>query len=116
MSDKQPPPLGKDRDDARLCQRLVGHDENGERVCGAVAVMHVIYHWDVGESVDWNHGFCCQRHWDEYQRRWRYAFAHAMTPACGMPGSIVSRDENTCFYDDLPTAEPVRAIAETVAA
>lgn len=123
QQDTRPPaPLGGDSDRQRRCMRLLGHDATGgEILCGAPAVTHVIYRWEDappgGNPGDyWDHGFACAEHWADYQARWSCAAAHGVGDACGMPGSIYVHEHNLCVFDELPTAEPVRAIATEVLA
>lgn len=100
--------------------RLLGHTESGaERLCGEPAVQHIIYRWEEvppGGNTDdcWDHGFACDSHWTEYQQRWQCAAHHPVDGICGMPGSVYDPAENRCRADDLPTVEPVRAVAEAV--
>lgn len=108
--ERHPAPLGAENDQQRRCMRLVGET-------GAV---HIIYRWDEipagGNSDDfWDHGFACPKHWAEYEQRWTCAAHHPVDGICGMPGSVYDPEQNRCRVDDLPTVEPVRAIAEVTA-
>lgn len=111
------PPLGDPHDKARRCMRHIAEDDQGrEIVCGKPAIRHIIFWWREaaeGEHPDdcWDNGFACAEHWREFGKRWSCAAAHALTPACGMPGSRCHFEENTCTFDDLPTVEPERVIA-----
>ena len=104
------PPLGDQHDDQRRCARLLGHKDGSEVLCGKPAAVHVIYEWLTERKPDYEHGWACPEHWAEFQQRWSCAGHHAIGPNCGMPGSRVTLDG--CHFDDLPTAEPVRAVAE----
>jgi hypothetical protein len=85
---------------------------NREVLCGKPATVHIIYRWDeptLPDPAAYDHGWACPEHWQEFRERWSCAGHHAIGPHCGMPGSRVTLDG--CFFDDLPTAEPVRAVA-----
>jgi hypothetical protein len=116
------PPLGKRNDKQRLCGRLVSRKEDGaEILCQKSATQHIIWWWRdaaPGENMDdcWDHGFACLEHWREITRLWSYAAAHAINAACGMPGSRCHFEANTCTFDDLPTAKPLRVVAEELVA
>lgn len=105
------PPMGPPNDTSRVCSRLLGHDSDGEVLCGKPATEHIIYWWS---GAGYDHGFNCAQHWAEYQGLWSCAGHHAVNSACGMPGSLV-HPERPCFFDGLLTAEPVRAVAASVA-
>jgi hypothetical protein len=98
----------------RKCSRTVnGIVGPGEVLCGRPAVHH----------IDWgpHAGYVCEEHREEALTRWTPRAHHAVGPACGMPGSVwfdatwEGEEQSWCSIPDLPTAEPVRAVAEAVA-
>jgi hypothetical protein len=110
------PPLGLANNSSRTCSRLIDRaDDGGEILCSKPATVHVVYWWDEtpAEGYGFDHGFCCDEHWIDYQRRWTCATHHEIGAACGMPGSLLNFDgvRSWCSADDLPVSEPVRAVA-----
>lgn len=82
-------------------------------VCGRSPVLHIM--WEdlgVGEGVE--HGMACAGHVEEVRRLWKPWATHAIGDCCGMPGSTFRVEENICVFEDLPTAEPLRALAVEV--
>lgn len=106
---KQQPPLGGYEIPAlRTCTRLVGWDEDREIVCGLPGVLHI----DWGEAA----GFVCADHEQEARDRWSWQAAHPLTDVCGLPGTlwVDGTPHGFCVFPEggLPTAEPVRAVAD----
>lgn len=60
----------------------------------------------------------CAEHAPEVTEQWKPFATHPLGSCCGMPGSIYHVPPvNECRIDgELPTVEPVRAVAQEVAA
>lgn len=89
-------------------ERLCGRQVPGG-LCGKPAAIHII--WE--DKLDYiEHGMACAEHTDEI-KTWKPFAMHPLGSCCGMPGSIYHvPPENECRIDgELPTIEPVRAVA-----
>ena len=99
----------------RACTRLLGRNTDGsERVFEQPPVRHII--WDYNADDDCVPGWVCEEHLPE-AAGWNPKSAHPVGPYCGMPGSRYIEERDVCeCSDEIPTAEPVRAVSEPVPA
>ncbi len=94
-----------------LCMRVVNWEASQagrerEQVCGEPAVTHVAY------DSDRENGFCCERHWVEFQAAWPYWDAHeSKAPPCGYLGTLWDEDGKRCVW---PEGHPLAEVSETV--
>jgi hypothetical protein len=103
------PPLGEPSQERKCSRTINGIVGPGEILCGKPAVHHL----DWGPAA----GYVCEEHREEALTRWTPKAHHPVGPACGMPGSVwfdatwEGEAQSWCSIPDLPTAEPVRAVA-----
>ncbi len=97
----------------RQCMRQVGDQSEGTRICGEKPAIHIMWE-DASDGME--PGWACAEHASEAVTRWKPLAVHPVGADCGMPGSMFFLAENVCRVEDIPVAEPVRAIAEKVPA